>query len=154
MKINKYLRRRGALAGVMLLVLAVGLGFTSINAYASIAGARNAALAMAFALEAYGYSFVDGDAGLLPQGGSQVVSVTLYKNNTYVMIAGGCEDAYDVDLVVYDDNGRVVGRDTDNSPVAATREITPRWTGTFYIKVTMYNSTWNGAHYVLLLGRR
>jgi hypothetical protein len=72
--------------------------FTSINAYASIAGARNAALAMAFALEAYGYSFVDGDAGLLPLGGSQVVSVTLYKNNTY--------------------------------------------------------STWNGAHYVLPLGRR
>ena len=154
MKNKKYLRSRIALAGIILLVLAVGLGFTPTHTYASIAGAENAALLYAIAMEANGYRFVGADAGLLPLGGSQLVSVTLYQNNTYVIIAGGCEDAFDVDIVVYDGNGREITRDTTNSAVAVTPEITVRRTGTFYIRVTMFNSTGNGAHYVLLIGRR
>jgi hypothetical protein len=33
--------------------------------------------------------------------------------------------------------------------VLAVADITPRWSGTYFIKITMYNSTRNGAHYVV-----
>ena len=86
--------------------------------------------------------------GLLERGESAIIRTTLYAGNSYQIAAAGCEDAYDVDLAVFDENGNLIAQDQDNSQLAVAA-ITPRWTGTFYLKVTMYHSTSNGAHYVV-----
>jgi len=135
-------------------VTILGLTAFTSSLHASEAGARFAALGAARALRSARYDFVAGDAGVLARGQSTLVRTTLYRGNTYAFIAGGCEDAYDVDIAVYDENGNLIRRDNDDSPVAVAEDIVPRWTGTFFIKVTMYRSTSNGAHYILLLGRR
>ena len=116
---------------------------------ASVAGARYTASAMFLGLQNAGWQCRDSfSSGLLRRGGSVVIPTTLYAGNTYALAASGCEDAYDVDLAVYDENGNFIASDSDNSSLAVVR-ITPRWTGTYYLKVTMFNSTYNGAHYVL-----
>ena len=87
-------------------------------------------------------------SGLLRKGKSQVVKTTLHAGNEYYFVAGGCEDAYDVDIAIYDENWNLIERDNDNQAVAAVK-VKPRWTGKFYVKITMYNSTSDGAHWVL-----
>ncbi|MBV9127390.1 MAG: hypothetical protein JO117_04815 [Verrucomicrobia bacterium] len=125
------------------------------NADASVAGARLRAYEIAAKMRAAGYTFVDGSSGLLRKGEiSGLIKASLIKGNTYALVAGGCEDAYDVDVIVYDENGNVIGEDSDTAPVAVVENITPAWTGDFFVRVRMYDCTSNGAHYVLLLGRK
>ena len=67
--------------------------------------------------------------------------------------------AHDVHSMTLDSQGRVVVSgpgyvriliDSDkDAQVLAVANITPRWSGTYFIKITMYNSTRNGAHYVV-----
>lgn len=86
--------------------------------------------------------------GLLRRGQSTTIRTTLHSGNEYYLVAGGCEDAYDVDIAVFDENGNLIAQDEDEESVAVAR-VMPKWTGTFFVKVTMYNSTANGAHFVL-----
>lgn len=116
---------------------------------ASVPGARLAAATIFVKLKDRGYNLRDFfSSGLLRRGESVLIATTLSAGNSYTLVAAGCEDAYDVDLAVYDENGNRIGADGDASPVAVV-SVTPRWSGTFYLKVTMYKSTSNGAHYVL-----
>lgn len=86
--------------------------------------------------------------GLLRRGQSTTIKTTLHSGNEYYLVAGGCEDAYDVDIAVFDENGNLIAQDEDEESVAVAR-VVPKWTGTFFVKVTMYNSTANGAHFVM-----
>ena len=70
---------------------------------------------------------------------------TLLEGYTYKIVAAGCADAYDVDIRVFDQNGNLIDGDDDTSNVAVA-DVTPRWTGTFNIVVTLYDSKYNGAH--------
>ena len=116
---------------------------------ASVQGARITAATIFVKLRNRGYQLRDFfSSGLLRRGQSTVIATTLSAGNDYTLVAAGCEDAYDVDLAVYDENGNRVGSDGDSSSVAVV-SVSPRWSGTYYLKVTMYNSTSNGAHYVL-----
>ncbi len=89
--------------------------------------------------------------GLLKRKGSTTIKTTLKKDTQYILVGGGCNDAYDVDITVYDENWKQVGKDSkvDANPVV---KVTPKWSGTFHVKVTMANSTSNGAHYALIVG--
>lgn len=134
---------RGIIVGLLFAMLPMQLST------ASVAGARYTAAAMFLGLQRQGWQCRDSfSQGLLSRGGSVVIATTLYAGNTYALAASGCEDAYDVDLGVYDENGNFIASDSDRNSLAVVR-ITPRWTGTYYLKVTMFNSTYNGAHYVL-----
>jgi hypothetical protein len=143
---SSFLRRnsiRGLVAGLLFALLPIQFST------ASVAGARYTASAMFVGLQRQGWQCRDTfSQGLLRKGGSVVIATTLYAGNTYALAASGCEDAYDVDIAVYDEGGNYIGSDSDNSSLAVVR-ITPRWTGTYYLKVTMFNSTYNGAHYVM-----
>jgi hypothetical protein len=88
------------------------------------------------------------DKGLLARGQSVNIYLTLNADVTYKIVAGGCEDAYDVDAVLYDEGGNLISRDRDRSSLAVV-DVTPRWTGPFILRVTMYDSTPSGAHYVV-----
>jgi len=87
--------------------------------------------------------------GFLNEGQSSYVTTTLYQGTTYYLVAGGCSKAYDVDIIVYDENYNLIERDNDARQVAVAR-VTPRWTGTFHIKIQMYSCSDEGAHWVLL----
>ena len=125
------------------------LQFGPSSASASEAGASAAARYLFTELEQRGWNIRDFyNTGLLRRGDSRIIRTTLYVGRQYKLVAAGCEDAADVDIRVYDENGNFISGDNDTS-VLAVADITPRWSGTFHVKVTMYNSVPNGAHYVL-----
>ena len=142
------LRHSRALRATIAGLLFVAMPTTHL-ANASIAGARTSAAALFIGLKRQGWECRDTfSQGLLRKGGSVLIATTLHAGNNYAITAGGCEDAYDVDLAVYDESGNRVGADADTSPLALVR-VTPLWTGTYYLKVTMASSTNKGAHYVV-----
>ncbi|MGB0775901.1 MAG: hypothetical protein ACPG32_01570 [Akkermansiaceae bacterium] len=121
-------------------------------AEATTSQAKARAYRIASALKKQGINFRnDYWHGLLKYKGSTTIKTTLKANTNYVLVGGGCADAYDVDIIVYDQNWNEVGRDTkvDATPVVRVR---PKWSGTFYIKVKLAKSTRNGAHYALIVG--
>jgi len=85
------------------------------------------------------------NGALLRRKQSVRFETTLREGNTYKIVAAGCDDAYDVDVRVFDENGNLIDRDVDSSKVAVA-DVTPKWTGTYYIVVTLYDSKYNGAH--------
>lgn len=131
-----------ALAGIML----------APAAEATTAQAKAKAYKIAQALKKQNISFRDNYwHGLLKYKGSTTIKTTLKAGTQYVLVGGGCNDAYNVDIIVYDENWNEVGRDTKNDTVPIVR-VKPKWSGTFHIKVQMANSTRNGAHYALIIG--
>ena len=85
------------------------------------------------------------NGALLRRGESIRFETTLIEGYSHMIVAAGCDDAYDVDVRVFDQNGNLIDRDNDSSNIAVA-DVTPKWTGTFYIVVTLYNSKYNGAH--------
>ncbi len=137
----------------IILLAGAALLLSAGPAEASIQGARSRAIRIASIMNSHGVKFRDAAVGILPTGGEKLVSVNLAAGRSYYFVAGGCEDAFDVDVMVYDQNRNLVARDSDSSTVAVAK-ITPRWTGKFFIKVRMHRATYNGAHYVLLYGAK
>lgn len=122
----------------------------AVEATTSQAKAR--AYRIASALKKQGVSFRnDFWHGLLRYKSSTTIKTTLKANTQYIVVGGGCSDAYDVDIIVYDENMNEIGRDTKVDAVPVVR-VTPKSSGTFYIKVKLANSTRNGAHYALIVG--
>lgn len=135
-----------------LCLLALSTTFLVSSADATTSQAKARADKIATVLKKQGISFRnDYWHGLLKRKGSTTIKTTLKKDTQYILVGGGCGDAYDVDITVYDENWNQIGKDTkvDATPVV---RVTPKWSGTFYIKVTMANSTRNGAHYALIVG--
>jgi len=73
----------------------------------------------------------------LSQGGSYTFRTTLFSGYEYVLIGAGDSTVRDLDIVLYDENWNQLAKDTmtDNVPMITG---TPRWNGTFYVKVIMY----------------
>lgn len=77
-------------------------------------------------------SFVDW----LNDGASQDVRYTLYAGQHYVF-SGACDDdCTDLDFRLYDGGYNLVAQDVDPDPTPVVG-VTPRRTGTFYLRVTM-----------------
>ena len=137
---------------IVALGCAVALALTSVAATASKQQARQTALAAAKALSKHGYQYRDEYyTGLLKLGAKKVLRMTLMRGNRYVLVAGGCRDAHDIDVLLYDEHWNLISKDNSNSPFAVAR-VQPKWTGTFYAVVRLFRATPNGAHYVLLTG--
>ena len=127
-------------------------GLTPPRAGASVAVARSSAEKFIEVIEEGGPTFEEIGQGTLARGESAVLRTTLYKGNSYTIVAAGCEEATDVDVAIYDEELNLVRKDETRDRLASLEGIAPRYTGTFYIKVTMYESASEGAHYVVLLG--
>lgn len=135
---------------LLIAVLGCCLVLTPQTADASLEGAQQAAQAL-FKKLARDLNLNVRDTytrGLLRRGQSTTIRTTLHSGNEYYLVAGGCEDAFDVDIAVFDENGNLIAQDEDEQSVAVAK-VKPKWTGTFFVKVTMYNSTRDGAHFVL-----
>ncbi len=132
------------------LLLAVSL-LTISPAQASVLGARIQAARIFDALSSDWHLRSYFTSGLLKEGQSTTIRTTFYAGCQYKIVAGGCEDAFDVDLAVYNERGQLVARDSSTSPLAVA-DLTANWTGTVYIKVTMHRvrpRSGNAAHYVV-----
>lgn len=117
--------------------------------------ARKTAARAAYLLrDRYGYTVRDDLAvDYLAEGASTVLTTTLYTGNHYVLVAGGDSRTRDIDVFVYDENNNLVAQDDGASDVAFV-EVTPRWTGTYYVKVHLYDADGEGAHWALVYGYR
>ncbi len=132
------------------LLLAAAL-MTISPAQASVLGARIQAARIFDALSSDWNMRSYFTSGLLQQGQSTTIRTTFYAGRQYKIVAGGCEDAFDVDLAVYNERGQLVARDSSVSPLAVA-DLTANWTGTVYLKVTMHRvrpRSGNAAHYVV-----
>ncbi len=139
---------------ILILVLTLTLIISMSSAlYATVAGAKRTANRIATTFERAGYNVRDTYRyGVLTPGETYMTLTTLYEGTSYVFIASGDEYAYDVDLRIYDENGKLVARDDDYSDVAVVK-VTPRWSGQFYMKITMTDCPPEGAHWVLVIGQ-
>src|SRR3954447_7527809 len=119
---------------MMVITLIAGGDFLSPRfAEASRESARRNAYALSAALEAGGFNVRElYNGALLGKGQSIRFETTLVTGYTYKVAAAGCEDAYDVDVRVYDENGNLIDSDDDSSNLAVAT-VTPAWTGTYYI---------------------
>lgn len=88
---------------------------------------------------------------LIRKGGVTSRTFTLYRGVPYEIVSSGCYDAYDIDLYLYDEWGRLTRYDRTYKRTASVT-ITPKWTGRFTAVIKMANSTWDGAHWALLIG--
>lgn len=88
-----------------------------------------------------------------PAGGNRVGihRVEAFTTDVFTVKFHGDEDGAvaisgdgdtDLDLYVYDDNGNLIGADTDGSDDCVVR-FHPRWTGTFRIEVRNLGGVWN-----------
>ena len=119
-------------------------------AFATEADAKNRANETAASLRREGFTIrTTYWHGTLLKNDSTYITTTLYRGSSYGLVVGGCRDAYDIDVLLYDENWNLISKDTSTDPWAVVT-VTPRWTGKYYIKVRMYNSKYNGAHWSLL----
>ncbi len=130
-------------------VLLVGLAMVG-NAHATKAQAEREALAIMIVASALGYKIQGGiGSHYLKLDEIDGVRYLLHKGRDYKLVVGGCNDAYDLDLVVIDENGYVVGKDVTYDKRAEV-DVSPRRTGEFYITIKMTAGTPDGAHFALI----
>ncbi|MDM7860452.1 hypothetical protein QTP81_07575 [Alteromonas sp. ASW11-36] len=87
----------------------------------------------------YGVSCRDRARGeRLSQGQKYTYSTTLYEGNKYYIFAAGDYSVDDLDIILYDEDWNEIDKDTQTDALPIV-EVTPRWTGTFYVRVKMYS---------------
>jgi hypothetical protein len=148
---NSFLRSRIAKWTGFASMLAASTALMVTPATASVMGARITAARLFDALSDDWFVRDHFTSGLLNVGQSVYIRTTLHAGRNYKIVAGGCEDAFDVDIAVYDENGNFIDGDDDTTALAVA-DVAPRWTGTFIVKVTMYSvrpRSGNAAHYVV-----
>jgi len=91
--------------------------------------------------------------GVLDNGESSVFSRTFYQDNEYVLVVTGSKRARDIDVYVFDDDGRLVAQDSDASPISVNT-FKADYTGTYYIKVVMYDAVSDNVYWVFQYGYR
>ncbi len=87
----------------------------------------------------------------LRTGESYTYQNYFYKNTSYFIAAVGCDDAKDIDIALFDENGREVDKDISTNNWGMVK-VTPRWSGSFIVKVVMYAAAGGGAHVITLTG--
>jgi len=134
---------RGTLALLLLFVV-------PLTSLASVDGAKGRAEQILNALLERGWTVNETyDSGLLAPRGVALIKVNLIAGRHYKIVAGGCENAYNVGIALYDENEHLIDRDTTGNGPIAVVDVTPKWTGLFYVGVKMINCSSHGAHYVV-----
>jgi hypothetical protein len=72
----------------------------------------------------------------LGNGGEDDITINLDRGTSYAIIGVCDEDCNDLDLAVYDANGRLVASDIEKDDIPFIA-IQPRWSARFIIKVLM-----------------
>ena len=132
--------RTGKTGGVVVLALLATLTIPSIG-YASDAESMRKLAVVKLLVESGGMNCRDRaveGAKYLREGKRYVLETTLYRGNEYKIIGAGDSDVRDLDIILFDEDLDEIDRDTgtDSIPIV---EVSPSWSGTFYIAVVMYS---------------
>ncbi len=68
------------------------------------------------------------------EGESYAYQTVLIEGYNYLFTASGDRSVKDLEIILYDEDWNEIGKDTKNTP---SKEFAPKWTGTFYVKMTM-----------------
>ena len=89
-------------------------------------------------LSRHGYTCRNSASGkYLRQGQSYTVYTTLYRENTYRLIAAGNIHARDIDITLHDENHNIISKDKSVDSIPQVY-ASPRWDGRFHAIVKMY----------------
>jgi hypothetical protein len=97
-----------------------------------------------------GYRMDDYEIGTLREGESYYLNANLNRGDE-IVITGACDqDCRDIDLVIHDDRGRELDRDTlvDDQPVL---NFVAPYSGDFEIEVVMYDCSTSYCYYGVAL---
>lgn len=78
--------------------------------------------------------------GELGRGADDTVTITLRKGTSYAILGVCDEHCSDIDLEIYDDNGKLIASDIGRNDIPLVR-VTPRWNARFTIRVMMPRCT-------------
>jgi hypothetical protein len=96
---------------------------------------------VAYKLKSKGYATRSRVSGrYLSKGKSYLVRTTLLGGTNYIIYGAGDGGVKDLDIILYDENGYKIDKDSQMDALPVVR-VRPSWTGTFYIKVTMYDGS-------------
>ncbi|MEM7656423.1 MAG: hypothetical protein AAF399_09875 [Bacteroidota bacterium] len=127
----------------------IGVGFFPRTGLATLEEAKRAASKIYYQLLSLGFNVRDTyTTGTLDNGESTTFSRTFYSGNDYALVVGGCNYSRDIDVYIYDRYWNLIDKDTDTDQVAVAT-FTAWYTGTYYIKVRMYDATNDGVHWAL-----
>ena len=127
----------------------VGMSLFPKMSYATLEEAKRAASKIYYQLLSLGFNVRDSySSGTLDDGESTTFSRTFYSGNDYALVVGGCNYARDIDVYIYDRYWNLIDKDTDTEQVAVAT-FTAWYTGTYYIKIRMYDATSDGVHWAL-----
>lgn len=84
-------------------------------------------------------------AGYMKAGDRKMIRTVFHSGNEYKVVANGDEDATNIDVEIYDEDWKLVGRDEDEAGVAVA-SAAPKWTGQFYVIVTLKSAQGNAAY--------
>ena len=90
----------------------------------------------------------------MDHGASDSFSFTLDKGMSYKIVSVCDHDCSDLDMILYDENNNKLCEDieTDSMPIC---DVSPRWSGRFTLRVTMYTCSSNPCYYgIAILGSR
>lgn len=124
----------------ILLVILASLFLTSTSLFASANETVYKAKKVVNYLENNGYTLKKVKGGYLSEKGYKTISMTLYKGNTYEIVGVGDSGISDLDVKVYDENWNLVAKDNDTKSISIVK-ITPKWTGTFYVRTIIYRGS-------------
>lgn len=80
--------------------------------------------------------------------------VTVDTRGVRYLVVGACDnDCTDLDFVLYDENGNYIDGDTGDDDIPMV-EVTPRRTGTFELRVRMYECSVNPCYWGVGVYRR
>jgi hypothetical protein len=77
---------------------------------------------------------------------SNMLTMSLYRGRSYAIVAVCDQDCRDIDLLVYNENDQLVGKDikADDKPMVG---ISPRWSGDFRVQVNMISCSASPCYY-------
>jgi hypothetical protein len=133
--IDRFRKRRGVgAAGAMLAIGVSCLSAAPARGDASTANARAAALYLAVCAPAGYTTLRNEDTDSLQPGQTMDYSVTLHAGTSYCIFAAGDQWIYDLDILLYDENAKLVRSDVSRDAIPSV-SVTPAWTGPFTVRI-------------------
>jgi hypothetical protein len=102
--------------------------------------ARREVLDFAGAFQNDGFRLRDGTFyGTISKGKDAIIAVNLYSGNGYWFSVAGTKDAKDLNVSIYDENGKAVSFEPYSTANRAAAGFSPDISGEYFVKVTTSN---------------
>jgi hypothetical protein len=120
----------------LIVILSLSILSTILYAYTTLE--RKAIFSAAY-LQNQGYNIRGSKSGCLNQGEYTYRTLYLYSGNSYALV-GVADSISDLDTTIYDSSWNELSADRDATNTSIV-SVTPRWDGTFYVKVKAYRGS-------------